>query len=70
MDNKIIWNESVTAAVAEIQESDSFENLIAGLDALNDFVFDNSSDDKSTVGCLFAIHNLRKLLVQIHGPGR
>ena len=65
---KVMINDNVTEALAEIQDEEMFQITMDSLDELNEFIFSHEDDDASTtVSLLRGIYNTRKLLCQLNG---
>lgn len=64
---KLVLDETVTSALADIQDPMNYENYKAALEDVNEFIFSHSDFDKTTVVCLSAIHDMQKLLGQLSG---
>ena len=65
---KVMINDNVTEALAEIQDEEMFQITMDSLDELNEFIFSHEDDDASTtVNLLRGIYNTRKLLSQLNG---
>lgn len=66
---KVIIDDKVTKALADIQEPDEFHLILDGLERLNNFIFDHDDEADVKVDLLFAVNNMRRHFCNLNAQG-
>lgn len=64
---KVIIDDQVTKALADIQDPEEYEIMNDGLDELDEFIFDRQEDEKMALELLLVVRNMRKLIRRLSG---
>ena len=64
---KVIIDDQVTKALADIQDPEEYEIVNDGLDELDEFIFDRQEDEKMAPELLLVVRNMRKLIRRLSG---
>lgn len=67
---KVIIDDQVTKALADIQDPEEYEIISDGLDELDDFIFDRQNDEKTALELLLAVRNIRKIFARLNAQAQ